>query len=173
VTDERKALTSLEHCRPERTGRTAEILIEAMLQKLGARMQRQFPLCHSIYGTVLKVDFLIENAVAFPDGLVIESKWQQTSGTADEKFPYLVLNIRERFPCPAIIVTGGGQTRPDDDGGARPGAYAWLRKHVGGNLINVLTVEQLMGWMARQTFDPNGVRRQVMRPDWRGLDGDR
>ena len=145
-----------------------------MLRTAGARMQRQFALCRSVYGTVIKVDFFIENAVAFPQGLVIEMKWQESSGTADEKFPYLVLNIRECFPCPAIIVTGGGHTRAGSDhgSGARPGAYAWLRKQVGGNLVAVFTVEQLMGWMGRQTFDRAGGRQLVMQ-EWRGLDGDR
>jgi hypothetical protein len=51
----------------------------------------------------------------------IECKWQQSSGSVDEKFPYLYLNCIEKMPEPNIIIIVDGQ-------GAKPGAIQWLRQ---------------------------------------------
>ena len=72
------------------------------------RVARQSPVGTSIYGTPLAADFIIYGADTFPHGLAIESKWQHAQGSVDEKLPYLVLNIREGYRVPAIIVADGG-----------------------------------------------------------------
>ena len=51
----------------------------------------------------------------------IECKWQQVSGSVDEKLPYLFLNCSEKMTEPHIIILLDG-------GGAKPGAVDWLRE---------------------------------------------
>ena len=60
---------------------------------------KQYPLCKNIYDAPqpLKTDFILYHPEQYPNCLAIESKWQETGGSADEKFPYLVANIREKF----------------------------------------------------------------------------
>ena len=50
----------------------------------------------------------------------VECKWQQSSGSVDEKFPYLYLNCIENMPEKDIFIIVDG-------GGAKPGAINWLR----------------------------------------------
>lgn len=50
----------------------------------------------------------------------IECKWQQSSGSVDEKFPYLFLNCTEKMTEPHIIVLLDG-------GGAKQGAVDWFK----------------------------------------------
>ena len=98
--------------------------------------QHQLPA--GIYGLPLFTDFFIRGADEFPHGLALEVKWQQSTGSVDEKFPYLVLNIQERYPCPVVVVADGG--------GQRPGALAWLRSQVGGNLLGVYSLAEFLAW---------------------------
>ncbi len=51
----------------------------------------------------------------------IECKWQQSSGSVDEKFPYLFLNCTEKMTEPHIIVLLDG-------GGAKQGAIDWFKR---------------------------------------------
>lgn len=53
----------------------------------------------------------------------IECKWQQLSGSADEKLPYLYLNCIEAMPEQHIIILIDGD-------GFRDGAKQWLRDAV-------------------------------------------
>jgi hypothetical protein len=101
----------------------------------------QYPIGHSIYGLPLFTDFWVRGAPGFPNGLAIEVKWQQSTGSVDEKFPYLALNIRECYPCPALVIADGG--------GQRPGALHWLRGQVAGNLMAVFTLAEFMAWANR------------------------
>ena len=98
---------------------------------------RQYPLV-SIYGTPLKCDFILYHPTLYPDCLIIEAKWQQTAGSVDEKFPFLVLNIREKFPCAAIVVIEGG--------GYRQGAIDWLRKQEDNKLVHVFNMSEFLKW---------------------------
>ena len=53
----------------------------------------------------------------------IECKWQQSSGSVDEKLPYLYLNCIESMPESHIVVIIDGK-------GFKKGAVEWLRKAV-------------------------------------------
>ncbi len=53
----------------------------------------------------------------------VECKWQQSSGSVDEKFPYTYLNCVEAMPERDIIIVYGGK-------GAKPGAIEWLKNAV-------------------------------------------
>lgn len=98
----------------------------------------------NVYETELYCDFILYHPHKWPDGLIIESKWQQATGSVDEKFPFLVLNIQERYPCPTVILLDGG--------GYRKGAEAWLRAQAGGqgssqNLKHVFSMAEFQKWV--------------------------
>ncbi len=93
-----------------------------------------------IYQTDLYADFFVVGLPAFPFGLIIECKWQEDRGTADEKFPYLNLNIQYSYPAPTILVIGGE--------GMRKGAIDWFKEQVGKNenLLQVYKLERFIAW---------------------------
>lgn len=102
----------------------------------------QYPIGPSIYNLPLNADFWIFGAPLFPNGLAIEVKWQQSTGSVDEKFPYLVHNIKECYPCPAIVIADGG--------GQRSGALQWLRAQAGDNLLAVFSLAEFLAWANRK-----------------------
>lgn len=73
----------------------------------------------TIYGHNGNTEFLIKSQRYNLD-VRLECKWQQSSGSVDEKFPYLYLNCIEKMPEPTIIIIVDG-------GGAKPGAVEWLK----------------------------------------------
>jgi hypothetical protein len=87
----------------------------------------QYPIGKGIYGTQLFCDFVLFHPQKHPKCLIIESKWQASTGSVDEKFPYLVANIKECYPYVAIVVLDGG--------GYKKEAEAWLRTQVDTKLI--------------------------------------
>lgn len=80
----------------------------------------------TIYGTKRIVDFFILNKNLFPEGLIIECKWQQSKGSVDEKYPFLVLNII-KTKIPTIVLIDGG--------GYKPTAMQWLKEQAAPNNI--------------------------------------
>lgn len=87
---------------------------------------RQCETGQDIYGKRRRVDFILYHPVRWPDSLVIQCKWQASSGTVDEKYPFEVLSIRANgFPA-IIILDGGGYTKK---------SAAWLRAQAGKNCL--------------------------------------
>lgn len=125
-----------------KAGKVAETMFDAMLIQMGYTPLKQHMIGIGIYGTPIYADILLKSAPGFPDGLIIESKWQGSAGSVDEKYPYLIENIRHCYPCPVIIVADGD--------GARPGAIRWLKSQIDGtNLYAVFTVKELITWCNR------------------------
>lgn len=83
----------------------------------GKQYLKQLPCGQTIYNTKRTVDFLIINREKFPNDLIIECKWQQGTGTTDEKYPYLLFNII-KTGIPSIVILDGN--------GYRKAAYKWL-----------------------------------------------
>lgn len=124
------------------SGKAAEGTIYCIVRERGYRVEREAFIGQNIYGGDIRADFLIEGVAVFPDGLIIESKWQETAGSADEKFVYLVENIKKRYPCPTIIVYGGK--------GFRSGAVEWLKAQADGKrLYRVMSLEEFLAWTIR------------------------
>ncbi|MBF2761427.1 MAG: hypothetical protein ISN28_14415 [Ectothiorhodospiraceae bacterium AqS1] len=89
-----------------------------------------------IYAKKRRVDFIIYHPDKWPDSLVIEAKWQQSRGSVEEKYPFLVACINESRYESLVILDGDGYT---------PGAEKWLRGQAGkGRLKNVLNMVELM-----------------------------
>jgi hypothetical protein len=116
--------------------------VESLLRSSGYQVVRRVPIGESIYRTRLVADLLIENSPRWPDGLIVEVVSQASHGSADQKFPYLVANIKSRYPCPTIIVLIGR--------GFSDGAVNWLRDQVDGQkLLAVTSLDQFESWVSR------------------------
>lgn len=99
----------------------------------------------SIYGHAAVSEFVAIE----PDGARtrIECKWQQTSGSVDEKFPYVYLNAVEAMPEERVIILVDG-------GGAKPRAVEWLRRTAGeglyqarpGKSVEVMSLAEFTAW---------------------------
>lgn len=125
-----------------KSGQAAEALIYCILKERGYQVERQAYVGESIKGGGIRADFLVNGIKQFPDGLIIESKWQETPGTADEKLFGLALDIATNYPCPTIVIVAGG--------GHREPIVNWLRNQVnGGTLYRVFDVEQFLTWTIR------------------------
>lgn len=84
----------------------------------------------------------------------IECKWQQSSGSVDEKFPYLFLNCTEKMTEPHIIILLDG-------GGAKQGAVDWFKgscqkfnedhKKNSGRRIELMSTVEFIKWV-NKTF---------------------
>jgi hypothetical protein len=129
-----------------RAGGTAEATIYCIFKERHYSVRRQVKIGQGIYGTDLRADFLISGLPGFPDGLIIESKWQASTGSVDEKFPYVVSNIRAgKYPCPVIVVLDGG--------GYKDGAEQWLRSQVDGyKFYAVFSFAELIKWVIESNF---------------------
>jgi len=93
----------------------------------------------NIYDTDMYCDLILYHPTKWPDNLIIECKWQQSNGSVDEKYPFLVLNITMRYPCPSLVLLDGS--------GYRAGAEKWLRKQSGnGNFLHVFSMAEFSKW---------------------------
>lgn len=109
----------------------------------------------SIYGHAAVSEFL---ALA-PSGarVRIECKWQQSSGSVDEKFPYVYLNAVEAMPEEHVIILVDG-------GGAKPNAVAWLKRAAEnglyqagrGKTIQVMGLTEFTAWANRSLCQEAG-----------------
>ena len=96
---------------------------------------KQVNIGQTIYDTKRICDFIIFHPVKFPNRLIIECKWQQSSGSVDEKYPFLVLNIEE-LEIETIIVLDGG--------GFKKGADIWLRSQESDCIKKVVNLSEFM-----------------------------
>jgi site-specific DNA-adenine methylase len=99
---------------------------------------KQFFLGQSIYGTNSYCDFILYHPEKYKDCLVVECKWQQSGGSVDEKYPYLIMNIQMKYPHKAILLLDGG--------GYKKTAKAWIKSQIGNNLINVFDMTEFQKW---------------------------
>ncbi len=84
----------------------------------GKQFAKQVVIGTTVYDSKRRCDFLVLNRDKFPDGLVIECKWQESSGSVDEKYPFLVFNIA-KIGVPTIVLLDGS--------GYKPKAMEWLK----------------------------------------------
>ncbi len=99
---------------------------------------KQFHIGKGIYETAMYCDFILYHPTKHPKSLIIESKWQQSGGSVDEKFPYFVLNIQQRHPCKTVVLLDGG--------GYKKQAENWMRGQIGNNLLNVFSMSEFQKW---------------------------
>lgn len=99
---------------------------------------RQYHIGNSIYETPMYCDFILYHPKKHANCLIIESKWQQSGGSVDEKYPYFILNVQQRHPHKTIVLLDGG--------GYKANAEKWMRNQVGNNLINVFSMGEFQKW---------------------------
>lgn len=75
---------------------------------------------------------------------IIECKWQESAGSVDEKYPFLVLNIKKLEYDTYILLDGSGY---------KQGAEDWLRSQVSGNLLGVFSMRQFQKEINKGFFD--------------------
>lgn len=126
----------IEISHPKRKQRRELLLTSTTCPK---RYARQVYMGLGIYSTDIYVDFYIIGSVANSSGLIIECKWQNSSGSVDEKLPYVNLNIQHCYPAPALVLIDGG--------GMNSGAINWLKTQVNTNK-NLLAVYDLSSFIA-------------------------
>jgi hypothetical protein len=107
----------------------------------------------TIYNHKGRTEFLAISE-KFNKKIRIECKWQQTSGSVDEKLPYLYLSAIEKMTEDEIIILHGGS-------GFKPGAIQWLKDAVStkkyivdpnyNRKIHVFTIDEFLTW-ANNTF---------------------
>lgn len=95
----------------------------------------------SIYGKELRLDFFVVHPKRWPEGLAIECKWQSSTGTVDEKYPYVVASFLA-LPCPAAIFIAGG--------GYNDRARDWILGQESDRLIVIEGMDRIMRWANAQ-----------------------
>ncbi len=130
--------------RANRRGRQLERFVAEELQEIGyERIQppvlifamrdmgqpvyaSQVEVGRDIYAKTRRVDFLLFHPYKYPLGLVIQCKWQASSGSVEEKYPFEVLSIQQGEFDTIIVLDGGGYS---------DGAEQWLRGQAGKNRL--------------------------------------
>ena len=94
----------------------------------------------SIYGCHSVSEFVLHH---MERSVRIECRVQETAGSVDEKFPYLLWNARDRMPENEVIIILHGE-------GARRQAVEWLRRECGrieSKRIRVQTLSEFYAWL--------------------------
>src|SRR4029077_3760932 len=97
----------------------------------------------SLYGCQSRSEFLITDG---PRKIRVECRWQESSGSVDEKFPYLLRNAIECMPENEILILHGGE-------GAREEAIAWLKAEaskITAKTIHVININEFLRWVRRE-----------------------
>ena len=116
--------------------------VEQTLKANGYFVEKNVSMGDGPYDTAIHADFVAHNSKRFKDGIAIKTYWQTVGGSADEKFPYMALTIKEHYPIPAVIVYAGD--------GYRECAIDWLQEQADGKkLVAVLHAQEFDGWMRR------------------------
>lgn len=87
------------------------IRLFAGLSHTGPSYITQAPVCNNIFGLPLRADVFAYHPDIFPNGLLVECKYQHTAGSVDEKVPFVVLTLNAIKASKAALVFGGGGCR--------------------------------------------------------------
>lgn len=91
----------------------------------------------SAYGNPMTIDFYIWHPFKYPEGLLLECKYQDKPGSADHKLYYTVDNLKNTC-LPSMLALMGS--------GASQGARAWCEKQADEKLIVITSFDD---WNAR------------------------
>jgi hypothetical protein len=95
---------------------------------------RNVEIGHDIYGNQWRADFVYARGRV---RRVVHARWQQSSGSVDQKFPFFVENAK-RLEFKSIFVLGGD--------GFKKGARAWLSSQKSLKIREVLSEEEFQEW---------------------------
>ena len=97
----------------------------------------------SLYGCESRSEFVITHGQR---KIRVECKWQESPGSVDEKFPYLLRNAVEQMPEQEVLILYGGN-------GARTEAIDWLKAQAGriqAKNIYVVNINDFLSWVRRE-----------------------
>lgn len=92
----------------------------------------------NIYDNARKSHLFVFHPEKWPKGLVIEVRWQGVNGTIDEKFPFIVMNIK-RSSYETVVVMGGPNLKPE--------VSNWVSNQIGYRLIEVFNPMEFQTWI--------------------------
>lgn len=102
----------------------------------------------TIYNQKGKTEFVIHDEIK-KRAIRVENKWQQSAGSVDEKYPYMLLNGIYQYPENEIIFVVDG-------GGYKPGARLWLQNAITNDWLNfkeeehkdikLMTISEFITW---------------------------
>ena len=102
---------------------------------------RQCEIGKDIYGKKRRVDLILYHPRLYPTCLVIQCKWQASTGSVEEKYAFEVLSIAQNEFDTIIILDGGGYS---------DGAKQWLVNQAGKNrLLHVFTQGEFARFVSR------------------------
>lgn len=87
---------------------------------------RQYEIGKDIYRKKRRVDIILYHPKLWIDCLVIQCKWQSSSGSVEEKYPFEVLSINQNGYDTIIVLDGDGYSK---------GAKQWLMDQSGKNCL--------------------------------------
>ena len=129
------------------SGKSAEQVIGYFLEMKGYKVRYNYVLpCQGIWGNDLRVDVLCQGIPKFNNGLIIESKWQDSSGSAFQKIPYAIENIKSSYPTDTILIIDRKWMKK----GIGKNAFEWSKTQIGGKLIKVFSLTEFMSWIIEQ-----------------------
>jgi hypothetical protein len=107
---------------------------------------RQAAFEQTIYGSSWALDFVVVHPTKFPNGLVIEVKYQGVGGSVDEKLPFSMLSLaaitRRGHDAPKTLLIIAGD-------GMRGDAKLWAIDYGIMHLVDVVVSETaLRDWVA-------------------------
>lgn len=105
--------------------------LAALCEHQGFSHQRRVQVGKTPYGMPFKVDLLLDGLSAYPKGLAVIGRWQEGSGTADQKLPFLLLCIARARVDSVIVLDGDGWSE---------GVWEYMRMRRGGYFRDVLTI---------------------------------
>ena len=103
---------------------------------------RQYKRFVGIYGKKLTIDLLIFDTNYFPKKLAVELKYQGVGGSVDEKYPFVIQNLRKLFKehgIKGILMLNGG--------GYNPESVAWCKSQQDENLFVVESRSEIYNWI--------------------------
>ncbi|MCZ2107335.1 MAG: hypothetical protein LC106_08160 [Burkholderiales bacterium] len=95
----------------------------------------------TIYGRPFSTDFVVITKSSMT--LFIESRWQQASGSIDEKFPFLSANLIAINKPTILILDGNGYTND---------AYTWLKESFIGTQVTLHTLASFQALLNTNTL---------------------
>ncbi len=133
--------------RANSSGKSSELMIGSLLEQKGYIVRYRYPLpCKGIWDNDLVVDIFCQGISRFRNGLILESKWQDSSGSAYQKLPDEIENIKNQYPCETILIIDGEWMRK----GTGKKAFEWCKKKVGGKLVAVYDFQEFATWVIKE-----------------------
>lgn len=130
------------------SGKSTEHIVGCLLEQRGYKVRYRFiiPGVRGIWDTKIEVDIFCQGIKEYPNGLAIEIKRQDSPGTAFQKIPYEIENIKQKYPFKTILIIDGEYMKK----GVGLNAVEWAKKQKNETLIEVYKLEEFIEWVIKE-----------------------